>query len=46
MSESKQFKCPCAICGPIMLIVLGIMLLGRQLKAHQACCQPAGQPAA
>lgn len=45
MSQSAQFKCPCARCLPIMLIVLGIVLLGRELKAHHACLHTACQPA-
>ncbi len=43
MAQSAQLKCPCAKCFPIVLIVLGIMLLGRELKAHQACLHAASQ---
>jgi len=32
MSESKQFKCPCKICFPILLIVIGVKLLAAELK--------------
>ncbi len=31
MSESKHFECPCKICLPILLIVLGVKLLAAEL---------------
>jgi len=35
MSESKHFKCPCRICFPILLIVIGVKLLAAELKGNE-----------
>jgi len=32
MSQSKPFTCPCKICFPILLIVIGVKLLAAELK--------------